>query len=125
MALTTDIRKCNNWEELVTDENYPLTEKIYFLTMVTGLGEITDTNYGEFYSRVKVYAAINGDNSITLDNIKRRIGLVTNVSNCTTSQFLKRMNELAQLDYYNATQNQIKAAYYNALVETEKELQNA
>jgi hypothetical protein len=125
MALTTNISNCVNWEELNTDANYPTTERIYFVTMVTDLGEITDTNYGEFYARIKVYALISGDDSITLDDIKRRIGLTTNVSNRTTAQFLKRMTELAQRDYYTATQNQIKAAYYNALVEAEKETVNA
>ena len=125
MALHTNISNCVNWEELNTDENYPLTQKIYFVTMVTDLGQITDTNYGEFYARIKVYAAITGDDDITLQDVKRRIGLTTNVSNTTTAQFLKRMSEMAQRDYYNTTQTQIKAAYYNALVEAEKELANA
>jgi hypothetical protein len=124
MALHTNISNCTNWEELNTDANYPMTERIYFVTLVTDLGEITDTNYGEFYARTKVYGLITGDNSITLEDVKRRIGLTTNVSNRTTSQFLKRMSDLAQRDY-TATQNQIKAVYYSALVEAEKETVNA
>jgi hypothetical protein len=124
MALHTNIGNCVNWEELNTDANYPMTERIYFVTLVTDLGEITDTNYGEFYARTKVYGLITGDNSITLEDVKRRIGLTTNVSNRTTAQFLKRMSELAQREY-QATQNQIKAVYYSALVEAEKETVNA
>jgi hypothetical protein len=124
MALTTNIGNCVNWEELNTDANYPMTERIYFVTLVTDLGEITESNFGEFYARVKVYEAITGDNYITLADIKRRIGLETNVSNRTSAQFLKRMSELPKS--YNAiSTNQIKAVYYNALVEAEKETVNA
>lgn len=124
MALTTNIGNCVNWEELNTDANYPTTERIYFLTLVTDLGEITNTNYGEFYARIKVYEAIVGEDLITLADIKRRIGLETNVSNRTSAQFLKRMSELPKS--YNAiSTNQIKAVYYSALVEAEKETVNA
>jgi hypothetical protein len=124
MALTTNIGNCVNWEELNTDANYPMTERIYFVTLVTDLGEITESNFGEFYARVKVYEAITGDDYITLADIKRRIGLETNVSNRTSAQFLKRMSELPKS--YNAISiNQIKAVYYSALVEAEKETVNA
>lgn len=125
MALTADISNCSNWEELITDATYPMTERLYFVTLVTDLGEITESNYAEFYARVKVYEAITGDDYITLEDIKRRIGLTTNVSNRTSAQFLKRMTELGQSNHYNTTANQIKAAYYNALVEAEKETVNA
>ena len=124
MALTTNIGNCVNWEELNTEANYPMTERIYFVTLVTDLGEITESNFGEFYARVKVYEAITGDNLITLADVKRRIGLQTNVSNRTSAQFLKRMSELPKS--YNAIlTNQIKAVYYSALVEAEKETVNA
>jgi hypothetical protein len=123
MALTTNIGDCVNWEELNTEANYPMTERIYFVTLVTDLGEITYNNYDEFYARVKVYAHITGDDSITLQDVKRRIGLTTNVSNRTTAQFLKRMSELAGRDYA-ITANQIKAVFYSALVEAEKEEAN-
>lgn len=125
MALHTNISNCVNYEELNSDANYPMTHNIYFVTLVTDLGEITESNYGEFYARVRVYAQITGDFSITLADIKRRIGLTTNVSNRTTAQFLKRMTELGSSNHYNTTANQIKAAYYNALVEAEKETVNA
>jgi hypothetical protein len=125
MALHTDISNCVNWEELNSDANYPLTEKIYFLTMVVDLGEITNTNFGEFYARVKAYEAVSGDDSITLADIKRRIGLSTNVSNRTTAQFIKRMAEIGKREHYKVTPNQIKAAYYKGLVEAEKEMANA
>jgi hypothetical protein len=125
MALTADISNCINWQELITETNYPMTERLYFVTLVTDLGEITESNFGEFYARVKVYESIIDDNYITLADIKRRIGLTTNVSNCTTAQFLKRMTELGKIKHYNKTANQIKAAYYTALTETEKEMANA
>jgi hypothetical protein len=124
MALHTNISNCVNWEELNTDANYPMTERIYFVTLVTDLGEITESNYGEFYARVKVYEAITGDNYITLEDVKRRIGLTTNVSNRTSAQFLKRMSELPK-SYNAVSTNQIKAVYYSALVEAEKETVNA
>jgi len=125
MALTADISNCINWEELITETTYPMTERLYFVTLVTDLGEITESNFGEFYARVKVYEAITGDDYITLADIKRRIGLTTNVSNRTSAQFLKRMTELGNSNHYNTSANQIKAAYYSALVEAEKETVNA
>jgi len=125
MALHTNISNCVNWEELNTDANFPTTQSIYFLTMVVDLGEITDTNCGEFYARIKVYALITGDDNITLEDVRRRIGLSTNVANTTSAQFLKRMNQLCEKRGFSTTSNQIKAAYYTALVETEKELVNA
>ena len=125
MALTTNISNCVNWEELNTDANYPMTERIYFVTLVTDLGEITESNFGEFYARVKVYEAITGDDYIKLEDVKRRIGLTTNVRNTTSAQFLKRMCQLITRADYSATENQIKMAYYSALVEAEKEMANA
>ena len=102
-----------------------MTERIYFVTMVTDLGEITASNFGEFYARIKVYEAVTGDNYVSLEDVKRRIGLTTNVSNTTTNQFLKRMTELVKSYNSAVSANQIKAAYYNALVEAEKETVNA
>lgn len=124
MALRTDISKCTNWEELITDGNYRLTESIYFVTLVTDLGEITESNYGEFYARCKVYSLVSGDFEITLEDIKRRIGLTTNVSNRTSLQFLKRMEQLGK-QYGSTTTNSIKAAYYSALTEAERDTVNA
>ena len=124
MALNTSIINCVNYEELNNVDNYPKTEAIYFVTLVTDLGEITDKNFGEFYARIKVYGLISGYTDITLEDVKRRIGLTTNVSNRTTLQFFKRMEELT-VRYNSATKNEIKAAYYNALTEAEKETANA
>lgn len=121
MALHTNISNCVNYEELNDADNYPKTEAIYFVTLVTDLGEITDKNFGEFYARIKVYGLISDYSDITLADVKRRIGLTTNVSNRTTAQFFKRMEELATR-YNSATKNQMKAAYYNALTEAEKEM---
>jgi hypothetical protein len=92
--------------------------------MVTDLGEITDKNYGEFYARCKVYGLVSGDFTITLEDVTRRIGLSTNVSNRTSLQFLKRMEQLAK-QYDSATPNNIKAVYYAALTEAERETVNA
>jgi hypothetical protein len=124
MALTTNISNCVNWEELNNDANYPKTESIYFVTLVTELGQITAKNYGEFYARIRVYSLVSGGYNVTLEDVTRRIGLSTNVSDIPTTKFLKRMEQLAT-QYESATANEIKAVYYSALVEAEKETVNA
>ena len=124
MALTTNISNCVNWEELNSTENYPKTESIYFVTLVTELGQITAKNYGEFYARIRVYSLVSGGYNVTLEDVTRRIGLNTNVSDIPTTKFLKRMEQLAT-QYESATSNEIKAVYYSALVEAEKETVNA
>lgn len=71
------------------------------------MGKITEKNYKEFYARCRFLETLQGsrrqkkvddkiqDIYITLDEIKRRIGLSTNVSTKPFKSFLKRVSECA------------------------------
>jgi len=138
MALRTDISKCKNWEELNTQEHFATTQALYFATMIIDMGEITEINYGVFYARVKVYETISGEGiaskkdangwqlvGITLADIQRRIGLSTNVTNRTATQFFKRMELLTNDDWHDkVSRNKMNAVYFTALAESEVELAN-
>jgi len=77
-------------------------ERIILYTMSTGIREITDKNYEQFYNRVHLLELEHGTSHfritpkgkrkpkyITLENVKNMIGLSTNASPKNTSRFLK------------------------------------
>lgn len=75
------------------NESYlnPITEAIVWATLTVGLGAITEDNWMEFYMR---YCAVCGilrqEPSFTALDVKRHIGLTTNVTSIkTTKQWLR------------------------------------
>ena len=110
MALTWDLGKIKNYEELCfsTDEDgnekmTPQTEAMIWLTMAIGMGNITEKNAAQFYARVHFYETMFGsflvsfdDNGkkyhpITPEDIVNHIGLHTNVSLESDASFKNRM----------------------------------
>ncbi len=92
MSLNWDLSKAEDWESLKTDEEWPVTQTLIFRTMAVGIGEITEKTLPEFYARIAFLERLNGsfvkaqddsgawvDRPITVDDIRRRIGLTTNV----------------------------------------------
>ncbi|MDD4989660.1 MAG: hypothetical protein PHV42_04525 [Candidatus Pacebacteria bacterium] len=87
-----------------------LTEVLITMTMSVDLGEISEKNYKEFFIRIdmlqrglgglmnKVVAGKNGGDDletiwITLEDIRKHIGLTTNVSDKSSAAFSKRFAE--------------------------------
>ena len=78
-------------------------DTIIMLTMLIGLGTITEDNYTKFYNRVRLYEFVHGNfllhrtgdkvkpKPITEKMIKRLIGLKTNVSDISKAKFLRRV----------------------------------
>jgi hypothetical protein len=106
MALNWDVSKVENYEEIMNDDNYVVTESIIFYTMFVGMPVISQTNYTEFFSRVHLQERLFGstvyqvdennnrvDFPITLDEVKSRIGLRTNADTFTKSKFLSKTFE--------------------------------
>lgn len=60
MALNWKIDKCRDHEELTTDEEWPVTQALIFGTMSTGLWEITEANWREFYRRTVLTERVLG-----------------------------------------------------------------
>jgi len=106
MSLDWSISKCEDWEELTNDEEWPLTNALIWMTISTDIGEITEKNADEFYTRIRMVESVHGysffktdpetkarKSAITYESIRRRIGLSTNVITKTPNQFNKRIIE--------------------------------
>lgn len=122
MSLNWDISKVKNWEELYDKGTWKndfefepdpkgkekrlqtRTDALIWVTMSVGMGQITEKNHEEFFKRVAFLETIGsayrmrGGKPVkyTLEDIKRHIGLSTNVSTETQAKWLKR-----QYDYWN------------------------
>lgn len=132
--MSLDWKLSENHEELWNDQNKHMTQTIIHLTMVVGMGEITEKNYKEFFRRIHFYEracgafmqkCVKGENSqeenkiidvpFTIADVKRYIGLRTNVSKETEKQFVKRIAESLMNDAaWSAKQQETKL---NALPE--------
>jgi hypothetical protein len=104
MALTYDLTTVQNWKE-----NYPnktnadgeerlndTTNMLIFVSMITGIREITETNSEEVFTRIRMSETIhggyfsdgNGENrNVTLKEVTDHVGLKTNVGNITKAKF--------------------------------------
>lgn len=106
MPLTWDITRCaEKPETLNAGVDGTITEAIIFLTMGTGIGDLTEAIAPEFYGRVHLMEQLYGamvrlpspeggapvDRFLTPEDIRRRIGLRTNVGKVESrSAFVKR-----------------------------------
>jgi hypothetical protein len=97
MALTWNIEKCENYQELEQSPAWGITDTLIWLTIAVGMNEITKDNWREFYARLHLLETLygayahtpNGPYYITREQVKRRIGLRTNASKLTQLQFVK------------------------------------
>lgn len=94
------------------DRIHPVTNYLIWSSLLTGVGSITKSNYQEVYRRVAVLQKLNGSDIqyldpltkdlvsiyVTLDDIKNHIGLWTNASTMTPSQFDKHIMERLSRD---------------------------
>jgi hypothetical protein len=96
MSLNYELSKIKDWSELCfitatedmpmhglrKGEKYinPKTQNIIFSTIAVGMGTITEENYIEFYIRNKIWDLTHHmTDGISLEDIKKHIGLRTNV----------------------------------------------
>ena len=121
MALNTDYTKIKNYKRKLyrklqegeygfdpKEEQFKIKgriEAIIFATMITGVPNITETNYEKFYNRLHLVESINGcffykefrgkrkPNPITKEEIRAMVGLKSNATTLTLQQFLKRFDK--------------------------------
>jgi hypothetical protein len=137
MSLDWDITNCKNREAIQEEENgeWAITNALIWATMSNDIGSLKPKNVADFYARTKVtelFGALvtkyDKDTDVctpylmTFGDIEKRIGMFSNVFTITPLQWLKKIEAFSQHDNqkdYNVTINQIRAAYYGALVEVE------
>jgi len=92
----------------------PLTKSLIFVTMSLDIGEITEKNYVEFFQRLRLYEDLfgqiirfggdqwDGPERTSLDDVRRHIGLTTNVTTKPLKTWLNRIiidNYFRELTY--------------------------
>lgn len=103
MSLNYSLKNIKDWESVCyseSDELSPKTEALIFLTMSVGMGEITEKNGAEFWTRLKLIQELNGPfltqvgagdgSDLTVEDVIDHIGLHTNVVEETRLQWMKR-----------------------------------
>lgn len=129
MPLNWSIERCENWEELIDDDNWGVTNALIWTTMAIGMHGITASNAGEFFARVDTIQRATGQlcykdtgtptdtepskwvpYMITHADIVRRIGLGTNASRLTKAQFFKHVERISDF-----STKKLKSLYEEAL----------
>jgi hypothetical protein len=103
MALHWDVSKIDDHEKLCYTENddgtfnvRPVTDNLIFGTMAVDIGGITDENAQEFYIRMCEYSAASGfDVPVSLEDVRRHIGLRTNVGSTKPGRWAQWRKKLA------------------------------
>ena len=105
MPLNFSFRDVENWEEVCRDKDgrvNGVTEALIWLTMTIGISDITHKNYEEFHRRLLEWDICSnsypvrtngmGNRHITLEEIRKHIGLSTNAgSELTRAAWEKRL----------------------------------
>ena len=108
MSLSIDVEKVYDWKNYCyitmhdedTGEEYseynPATKYLAWGSMAIGIGEITQINYKDVYLRhlfMNKLSTISNVMPVTLDDVRKNIGLKTNVANETKSKWLNRISK--------------------------------
>ena len=112
MPLDFSFRDVENWREVCRDKDgrvNGITEALIWLTMTIGISDITHKNYEEFHRRLLEYDIFSdstpvrtkgiGNRHITLEEIRKHIGLSTNAgSELTRAAWEKRLKEILAIE---------------------------
>ena len=107
---TTSIPESITTSPFNKDEWHPVTHYLMFSTMTVGMGEITKQNAPEFFRRIAIIQKIFGpatsyrdpldgslvDIYLTQEDINNHIGLKTNVSTMSKTEFNKKALDILE-----------------------------
>ena len=108
MSLSIDVAKVYDWknycyikvQDETTGEEYdeynPATKYLAWGSMGIGIGEITQLNYKEVYLRhlfMTKLSAYSNEMLITLEDVRKNIGLKTNVTHESKAKWLNRISK--------------------------------
>lgn len=98
MSLNWNIEKCANTDFLKSEAEWPITEALIWTTLFIDIGEITASNVKRFYERAFTFELLHGpilkDRPLTIRDVRRRIGLTTNVTTKTDADWRKRVQRM-------------------------------
>ena len=111
MSLDWDLSKIENWKE--KKESNPFLDGMIWATMYIGIPRITEQNVLKFYARMKLYDEYVGEiwsrtkdetgklqrNFPTFEQTKDWIGLKTNATTYTPTQFLNQIKRILSNRY--------------------------
>ena len=122
MSLSIDVEKVYDWKNYCYikvqdektgkeyDEYNPATKYLAWGSMAISIGEITQINYKDVYLRhlfMNKLSAYTNEMPITLDDVRKNIGLKTNVVNETKSKWLNRISKSMYCELeYNLERNE-------------------
>jgi len=104
MALSWNITDVKDWKKIDEEGIRGVLDTLLYMTMIVGMGEITEKNYKQFFARLDFAQKVSGpfmwavnqkskkpkNVLFTEEHIKRFIGLSTNVTYETPSAWVKR-----------------------------------
>ena len=111
MSLSIDVAKVYDWknycyikvQDETTGEEYdeynPVTKYLAWGSMAIGIGEITQLNYKEVYlrhdfmNRLSGYPRGTNQLPVTLEDVRKNIGLKTNVTHEPKGKWLNRISK--------------------------------
>ncbi|CAB5220456.1 hypothetical protein UFOVP236_62 [uncultured Caudovirales phage] len=113
MSLDYNLTTIRSFENVCYTKNEamnPITECLIFTTMSIGMSRITKENYRQFYARMAAYHGVigkplvryNEDTNVrekfapTIYDVRDHIGLSTNASRKSDSQFMKQLTTNVQ-----------------------------
>jgi len=144
MSLTWDVGNIEGFKELcyipVVDEDgvatdkiqlNPITEVLIWGTMPVGISKISDSNYVDFYKRLKcleqtgiyLLTSFDDENNVvnsnpSLEDIYFHRGLSTNVTRYTEKQFCKQLGERVLEDVTQNIKKEVKEFKNDSIIET-------
>jgi hypothetical protein len=108
MSLNWNLQKVENFENFYVEEKDGMFElnrvahTIIFHCMSIGISEITEKNWEQFYDRVTMWEKVKGTMYLnnetrqplytSKEDIKSMIGLTTNATDFSKSEFLKKLS---------------------------------
>lgn len=104
MPLTWNVKQAADVDLILNDDQFGLTQTLILNTVNVGMGSITEKNADEFYARIHFLEQLYGnlllatdkktgkvvDRPITPEDVRLRIGLVTNVATESRASFVRR-----------------------------------
>lgn len=123
MGLDWDVSNCRDWKEMQADPTErAITEAIVWATMSVGINEIEAYTVSEFYHRCRLYDSLYGERMytgiedkdwkyhsvpkpISMEDLKRRIGMRTNASELTTYRFFQKLRQAFDREEEKWSQN--------------------